>query len=343
MPNNLDVRHPSTGGVRFRWLLTLALTLGVPTGSAAQSLLSGPFRVPEQNPIYGLFLTPRPERADLLAGGEIEFALRSRYSNVFEFVRQPNVEATFDYERWSNTVEVAWAPSNRFEVGGRIASISAFGGVLDGLIQWYHQRLNLPNGDREDVQDGDFEMTLIQEGDTLLSIPSGASVADPVFWVALPLVSSDREALALRFSTKVPIGSAELSSGRTDVALQLDGRRTGDRWTVQGGVAAGSLRAPARLDAVTRSWAASWHLGALRRMGDSWGILAQLQGSSAYLKNLETAKLNASPVNLGVGVAGSTGGGWSWQAAFTEDVRPNSPGVDFTIDLHLSRVVAPGR
>ncbi len=326
-----------------RWVLTLALAFAIPTGVTAQVPLSGPFRVAEQNPIYGLFLTPRPDRADLLQGGEVEFALRSRFSNVFEFVRQPDVEATFDYERWSNTFELAWAPSDRFEVGARIATVTSFGGALDGLIQWYHQRLNLPNGDREDVENGEFEMTLVQDGDTLMSVPSGSSISDPVLWVALPLASSDRSALALRVSTKLPVGSDDLSSGRTDLAVQLDGRRSGERWTFHAGLAGGTLRAPEVLEAVTRSWALSWHLGAVRRLGERWGAMAQFQGSSGYLKGLDSSKLNASPINLGVGVVGSTGGGWSWQAAFTEDVRPNSPGVDFTLDFHLSRVVSLGR
>jgi|GEM_PF-5475235 len=315
--------------------LALALLAG-PAGIAAQGVGNGPFRVPEQHPVYGLFLTPRPERAQLLPTGSLEFAVRTTYSNVFEFARAEAVEATFDYERWTNTAELVWAPRAGFEVGIRTALVTGWGGFLDGLVQWYHQRLDLPNGDREDVENGDFEVSLVTRGDSLVSLGSGTHVADPVVWIALPILEGDR-ALAARVSMKVPVGSDDWSSNRVDLAVQLDGRRVFTRWAAYGGVAVGTVNPGARLEGYTASSAVSLHAGLERSLGETWGALVQLQGSSPFLRDLGHRELDRAPVNLGVGLTGRTRSGWLWQAAFTEDIRADSPAVDFTIDLHLSR------
>ena len=322
----------------MRSIVFALLLLVGPVGLAAQAIGNGPFRVPEQHPIYGFFLTPRPERADLLPAESVEVAFRTTYSNVFEFARREGIEATFDYERWTNTAEVVWAPRDDLEIGVRSSLVTGWGGFLDGLVQWYHQRLNLPNGDREDVENGDFEVSLVARGDSLVSIGSGTHVADPVVWVALPIFRG-RKALSARASVKVPVGSDAWSSGRADVAVQLDGRHVFTNWATYGAVAVGTINAGTRLEGYTASSAVSLHLGVERRLGETWAVMAQLQGSSPFLRDLGHPELDRVPVNLGVGFTGRTRSGWLWQAAFTEDVRPDSPAVDFTIDLHVSRVL----
>jgi len=315
------------------------LAVGITAGSVAgQALGGGPFRVPEQNPIYRFFLTPRPERAEILPEDRIEVAWRSTYSNVFEYSVGEGVDSRFDYERWTNTLDLVWAPTRSLELGIRASVMTGFGGVLDPLVQWYHQRLDLPNGDREDVEDNVFAAALAVRGDTVASFDSGTHLADPVVWVGVPLVGG-RKALAARLSVKLPVGAEQISSGRAAVALQLDGRHVFARWATYAGVAVGTLGVDGPLEPFTRSAHATLHLGVERRLGDSWSVLAQLQGSSPFLEGVGEPELDRFPVNLGVGFQGTTGSGWRWQAAFTEDVRPNSPGVDMTLDLHLAKVL----
>jgi len=317
----------------------LLAALAAPVGPLhAQGLGNGPFRVPEQNPIYALFLTPRPESARIVESGTVEVAWRSTYSNVFEFSSNEAVESIFDYERWTNTVDLVWAPSARFEVGIRSSVLTGYGGVLDGLVQWWHQRLDLPNGDREDFENGEFESSLVVQGDTVVSLESGTFLTDPILWVGVPLLRG-RQALTARMSVKVPVGSAKYSSGRSGVSLQLDGHHLFTKWATYAGLAVGTLGVDGPLEAFTRGAHATLHLGVERSLGDSWSVLAQLQGSTPFLEDVGHPELDRFPINLGVGFAGRTESGWRWQAAFTEDVRANSPGVDLTLDLHLSRPV----
>jgi hypothetical protein len=324
----------SSPAVRVALSGLLFATVASPLG--AQALGSGPFRVPEQHPVYARFLTPRPERADLLPTGTVELSWRSTYSNVFEYVRNDAIDVTLDYERWTNTLEVVWAPRSSFEVGVRSALVTGWGGVLDGLVQWYHERLNLPNGDREDVRNGDFEVSVVARGDSLLSLAGGTHISDPVVWVALPILRG-RKALAARASVKLPVGDPAWSSGKVDVAVQVDARHSFTDWATYAGAAVGTVNAGRALDPFTASAAVTLHAGVERRLGASWAALVQLQGSSPFLRGFQTRELDRAPVNLGVGLTGRTAAGWIWQVAFTEDIRPDSPAVDFTLDLHLSR------
>lgn len=319
-------------------LLAALAAPGAPLAGQAPGLGHGPFRVPEQNPIYALFLTPRPESGRIAESGTVEVAWRSTYSNVFEFSRNDDVDSVFDYERWTNTFDLVWALRTGVELGIRSSVLTGYGGVLDGLVQWWHQRLDLPNGDREDVENGDFSSTLVARGDTLVDLPRGTWLADPVVWVGIPLLRG-RQALAARVSLKVPVGSDEYSSGRPAVALQIDGHHMFTRWATYAGLAVGTLGFEGALEPYVRGAHATLHLGLERRLGDSWSVLAQLQGSSPFLEGVGHPELDRFPINLGVGFAGETGSGWRWQAAFTEDVRSNSPGVDLSLDLHLSRVL----
>ncbi len=307
----------------------------------AQALGNGPFRVPEQHTVYALFLTPRPERADVLPAGTFELAWRSTYSNVFEFVRDPAIDVTLDYERWTNTFEVVWAPRDRVEVGVRSALVTGWGGFMDGLVQWYHARLALPNGDREDVADNEFEVSVVAAGDSILSLDGGTHLADPIVWVAVPIFRG-RKALSARASVKLPVGDPDWSSGRVDVALQLDARHTFTDWATYAGAAIGTVNAGPTLDPFTASLAGTFHLGMERRLGRTWAAMVQFQGSTPFLRGFQTRELDRAPVNLGVGFTGRTGSNWLWQVAFTEDIRPDSPAVDFTLDLHLSRRVGGG-
>lgn len=57
---------------------------------------------------------------------------------------------------------------------------------------------------------------------------------------------------------------------------------------------------------------------------------------SPYFKSVGASELDRVPFNLAVGIIGGRGSAWSWQASLTEDVIPNTPSVDFTVDFQLS-------
>jgi hypothetical protein len=69
--------------------------------------------------------------------------------------------------------------------------------------------------------------------------------------------------------------------------------------------------------------------------------VAQFLGGSRYASGFGFAELDHMPFNLALGARGRLAA-WTWQVSFTEDVPPNSPSVDFTLDLSLARVWSPG-
>ena len=309
-----------------------------PQGLAGQDWPGGaPFRTLERNPIYRLFHTPSAEAGDLVGDGGREIAIVSTYSNIFEWIRTPRTSATVDMERWTNQVDLRFGLGPDWEVGGKVAARTSWGGFLDGLVQWYHARIGLPNGDRERVEDGEFALELVRDGEPLISRDSGTRLEDPVLLVGRRLSGGAGEptAIAARLTARLPIGSAISSSGHAEVGLQVDGRRSWTLWRLHWGVGATTISPPDSMKPFMRTSAWFGHVSGERR----WGPVAaqvQLQGGSAYLHGLGSRELDRVPINFAVGVSGGLRK-WQWQAAFVEDIRPNSPSVDFTVDLRISR------
>lgn len=323
------------------WCLALCLiwaTLLFAVPSGAQEVgAAGPFRTMERNPIYRLFHTPSAEAGDLVGAGTVGVSIASTYSNIFEWIRTPRTSATMDMERWVNQIDLRYGMGEDWEVGGKLAVRTSWGGFLDGLVQWYHARVGLPNGDREVVEDGEFSLELLRDGQSLIARESGTRMEDPILMVGRRLAGGAGEpvALAARLTARLPLGSSQTSSGKADFGLQIDGRHSWTLWHFHGGIGVTTINPPEPLDPFVRSSAWFGHLGAERVIG-SVAAQVQLQGGSAYLEGLGNRELDRVPINLAVGVSGGLRG-WTWQAAFVEDIRPNSPSVDFTLDLRLSR------
>ncbi len=323
--------------------LTTALVCGpgvdavVAQAATNEAYGSGPFRTMERNPIYHLFHTPSAEAGDLVGPGAVGVSIASTYSNIFEWIRTPRTSATMDMERWVNQVDLRYGIGEDWEVGGKLATRTSWGGFLDGFVQWYHARIGLPNGDREVVEDGEFALELLRDGKPLISRESGTRIEDPVVVVGRRLAGGAGEpvAVAARVTARIPLGSTESSSGNADFGIQLDGRRSWTLWQLNWGVGATTISPPERLKPFMKASAWFGHISGERRVGPVAAQI-QIQGGSPYLQGLGNRELDRSPINLAVGVSGGLRD-WTWQAAFVEDIRPNSPSVDFTLDLRLSR------
>jgi hypothetical protein len=71
---------------------------------------------------------------------------------------------------------------------------------------------------------------------------------------------------------------------------------------------------------------------------ENTAFLAQLGGSSAYVRRVSGGDLRGVPLNLVFGLAGVTEDRWGWQLSFAEDILADGPSVDFTVDLEVSRL-----
>ncbi len=328
------------GGGPLLLLLVIAGVLGVDARPVEAQLLAsgvarGPFQSMERSPVYRASHTPSAQPGEVTSAGRVEVGFATTYSNIFEWVDRPGLQHWLDTERWINQVDLRWGVAEGWEAGARLSTRTDWGGFLDGLIQWWHHRLGLPNGDREQVDDYLFNASIEREGEAIFEQTSGTRLEDPVVFVGRQLFASPERSLALRASAKLPVGSSGTHSGNADVSVQLDGRRSWTRWHAYAGLGWTTVRLQPSLEPFSTGGAWVGHLSVERETGPI-DVQLQFQGGSAYLEGVGDRELDRFPLNFGVGASFDLAG-WRWEAVFVEDIRPNSPSVDFTLDIRLRR------
>jgi hypothetical protein len=327
-------------------LLVLALALGLSGAGAppvaGQELPSrGPLRIAERNPLYHLFLTPTQLGADLEPWQSSSFAMALSYSNVFEYNDSPLLRQRFDVERLHSVLTLRHGIGPRLELGLQVGVHYDWGGFLDPLIQGVHTTFGFPNANREKVEDNRYRLLLESGLDpvrTYLDLPAGPGIEAPQVLVAWQLSGGPqaRHAVALRSTIRLPLGDHRATTRRVDTGIEVAVRRSWARTHLHASAGAVTINAPPRLDALMRGHAWLGSLAVEQSIGERLSLLAQVSGSSSYTRPVGFAELSRMPVNVAFGAAGTLAG-WGWQFSFAEDLPPNSPAVDFTIDLQISR------
>ncbi|MEQ9568678.1 MAG: DUF3187 family protein [Longimicrobiales bacterium] len=307
----------------------------------------GPLRVAERNPLYHLFLTPTVEGTEVLEGGAWRVGISTAYSNIFEYNSSEAFLQLFDLERASTVVALSRGLGGGVEIGASLGLQHNWGGFLDPAIQGLHDLFGLPNADREKVENGGFDVYLgsrARRPQVFIDLPPGTGMEAPRAWVAWRLAGGPRSRgdITLRTTVKFPGGDHRASSRGTDVAAELAVRRS---WGATHLHASGGLvrfEVPTRLAPIMRDEAWFGSVALEQRVASWLSLVGQFFGGSRYASGFGFEELDNLPLNLAVGGRGRLGEAWRWQVSFTEDVPPNSPSVDFTLDVALTRTWAPG-
>lgn len=319
-------------------LLLLAI---VPGAARAQAAFFGPLTFEEQAPLQRLSYTHAIEGADLVQRGALRADVSLGYANIFQRDSAASHVLVLDLERLITTLAVRYGVGERLEIGGRLSWETSGGGVLDGFISGWHQRLGLANADRHLHPEGAYEQQLrIPRGPVLLDVPQRtAALADlRLFakWRAWARPDG-RGVLSLRAVAHRPAQEGLVGVRRTDLALMAMGRASWERWHLHGTLGAATVRAARDYDGLLRS--SSWFadLSLERNLAPWISALVQYTLATPRLRGFEDSDLDGWPRNLVFGAAGALGSAWRWNVSFQEDVPPSTPSVDFTLGLGLAR------
>jgi len=263
------------------------------------------------------------------------------YSNIFEQDSSATHLLFLDTERLLTGLTVRWGADERLELGARVTLETTGGGILDGFVHWYHEALGFGQANRDRFpQDGYTQRLSDGRADVLVDIPRRTMGIEDLQLHAkwLGARSADgRSALSLQGTLRAPVASNTVGDERADGALAALGRLGAGSWYVHGMLGAGLVRASPELVAVLRGWTAFAGVAVERSLTESLSGVAQIQFGSPLLEGFRHRELDWPSSNLVLGLAGRWGGAWSWDASFQEDVPADTPAIDFTASLRVSR------
>jgi hypothetical protein len=263
------------------------------------------------------------------------------YSNIFEQDSSATHRLFLDTERLITGLTVRWGASRRLEVGGRFTLETTGGGILDSFVHWYHGKLGFGQANRDRFPRDASAQTLGDgSGLALLDIPRRTFGLDDVqAFAKWEAATSDdgRSALSLRATARVPVAANRIGDERADAALVALGRLGAGAWYVHGMLGAGLVRVSPELEPIMRDWSLYFGVAAERSLGSSVAAVAQYQIASPLLRGFHHRELDWPASNLVLGLAGRWGEIWTWDASFQEDLPADTPAIDFTMSLRVSR------
>ena len=100
---------------------------------------------------------------------------------------------------------------------------------------------------------------------------------------------------------------------------------------------ASTARAAPELVGRVRRGAGFMSLAIERPLGSSLSGVLQYHLSTPLLHGFHHRELDGAVSNIVFGVAGRVGESWSWDVGFQEDLPADTPAVDFTLGVRVSR------
>jgi hypothetical protein len=211
-------------------LLALTLLAGLAAAPCrAASLAATPFYTVNQSPVIQIFGLPAPESATVQAPGKLwglaAFDIASNYA--LDSNRRERI--LLDGESYRTTLTLRYGVAPGLEAGLDLPLVGYSGGILDGLIEGWHNFFHLPQGGRPDAPRDRLLFSYQKDNQELLHRDSDSYGLGDLrlsgAWQLYRGGNTHQRALALRASLKLPTGSSSRlhGSGSTDFALWLTG------------------------------------------------------------------------------------------------------------------------
>jgi uncharacterized protein DUF3187 len=249
-----------------------------------------------------------------------------------------------DGEHRSLGLEIRHGLGDRFDLGLRVPIEWRGGGILDGLIDWFHgftRSLGLPDNERRSFLTDVLRVdTRDDQGRPLSWDPSaGAGLGRIELLGRWALVTSRPDAggrlsLVTRLAFPTPGGPFEESGFALGVQLAA-AHSLGRAWGLYGGLGGTFEDTDRRGDMRYERARANGFLAADRRLGRRWSIVAQTAATSRLVTNV--SGYPGLQWYLSLGARLNLDSGTTLEAGFTENLASQQATTDFGIQMSLSR------
>lgn len=282
------------------------------------------------------FAIPALGRGAVLADGETEARATLNWSNEF-YDRASGGEALLlDAESQRLTLAMRYGFANGWEGAIDLPIINSDGGMLDGLIENWHDAFGLPNGDRQLRPRDQYRIQYQRNGQTVLLRTIGNSGVGDLRLSAGKAISST---LVLRGLLQLPTGDADtLTGGHIGGALWAEytmpitaSGRTQVVWSLGGSVAETSGALGAQQQPALGIGGAALTIGLTERLD----ALVEINSNSKLYRDSGQAPLSHAAAVVQFG-GRYTLGGTRFEFAAIEDGSVNAS-PDFGFHFALSR------
>jgi hypothetical protein len=301
----------------------------------------GPLSSEEGSPLHRVSYTPMMELADPAPVGRLTADLWLGYSNIFEQDSAATHELFIDMERLITTTTLRYGVRDGFEVGGRVTLETAGGGILDGLIVGWHDLLHVGQANRDRYPTDEYAQRLKDSsGQVRMDQPRRTLAVEDVRLFAKWRVYASQDGsrlLSLRAVTRIPTEDNGVGEERTDFALMVLGRTRWGRVHVHGMLGGSTIRSSSSLDPILRDGALWLTAAGEYPFNERLSGVLQYSIASPTTVGFEHREIDSPSMNVIFGLAGRAGRSWRWDLSFQEDVPADTPAIDFTLGVRVSR------
>ena len=306
---------------------------------------SEPFLIQNENPVSRLYGLPAggdavPSAPGLQACVAVDLA-NSSYAKA-----RGADELVLDGETWVARLELRRAWSNGWRVAVQVPVVSHQGGGSDDFIEWYHERMGLPQGNRRQRPSGRLEYRYRRNGASQFELTNPATgLGDIRISAGAPLWRNGEATRAVDAvaGVELPTGDPDslLGSGSTDFSLGLAAHDLASlaRWNLEQQGAAGILALTDGdvLADLQRNIAGYGNLSLGWRLAGWLVPRLQVDWHSPLFANIDYAPLDDWAVELVSGATVRLPRGFALDLAVAEDIAVNTtPDVVFHICVKRS-------
>ncbi|WP_250657329.1 DUF3187 family protein [Alkalimarinus coralli] len=207
--------------IQTQALVALSLFMAIALPCQAQYKPSAAFNTVNLNPMIQIFGLPTLANRTLDIKGTYRVELEQQVANYHSQSAINSESITLDGETWRTNISLAAAVTNKTELSVSIPYIRHSAGYLDDLIYDWHDLFGMPQGERTEDSNDNFDIQYTDAGKSQARLASPASgIGDIRLKYLYKLPAIDRE-IILQSELKLPTGSSEklTGSGGTDLSI----------------------------------------------------------------------------------------------------------------------------
>lgn len=291
------------------------------------------FPVDNQSAFSRAFALPALGQAGVAGAGQQQWRASLDWTNEFVLDQTTSASVLEDGETQRYALDWRRGIGHGLELNAQLPLLITGGGILDGLIENWHNFFGLPDGGRDTVPHDQYHYQYIRNGQTLLDMDSATvglgDVTLGAGWQAMP-------GLALRAMAKLPTGDAgKLLGGNPGGALWADYNPfvASNRWS-------GFLSAGGSFNGSDDTLGAQHHpvvafggAGIGYQLFERWRVLGQFYGHSQLYRDSDLSPLRKESLQMTLGLRYDVSQSSAITAGFQEDViTDSSPDISFHLD-----------